>query len=178
MKIYTKTGDKGETGLIGGRRVSKASARIEAYGTADELNALLGVIHSQLVAGDLKDWIIVIQNELHILCADLANADLGNQGERIEDSHVQQLENLCDQLDADLAPLSSFILPSGSLEGSFLHYARTVARRAERRMIELNEHEEINGAAVRYINRLSDLFFLMARTENKRAGRPELNPEY
>ena len=178
MKIYTKTGDNGETGLIGGRRVSKASARIEAYGTADELNALLGVIHSQLGVSELKDWIIKIQNELHILCADLANADLANQGERIQDSHVQQLEDLCDELDAALAPLSSFILPSGSLEGSFLHYARTVARRAERRMIELNEHEEINSAAIRYINRLSDLFFLMARTENKRTGQPELNPEY
>ena len=178
MKIYTKTGDQGETGLIGGRRVSKASLRIEAYGTADELNAMLGVVYSQLPESELKTFVLETQNELHILCADLANADLASDGERISEKNVMRLEEYCDQLDEKLPALKNFILPSGSVEGSFLHYARTVARRAERRLIELSEQEEINSEAIKYLNRLSDLLFLMARTVNHDAGQPELNPHY
>jgi cob(I)alamin adenosyltransferase len=180
MKIYTRTGDEGETGLLGDKRVSKASPRIEAYGTVDELNAALGVVVSQL--GDdaeLKGMIEAIQNELHIACADLAAPDLSDgKIPRIQAEHVAQLEKLCDEIDAKLPPLEKFVLPGGTPAGALLHWARTVCRRAERRVVELASQEEINPEVVRYWNRLSDLLFLMARLANQRAGHPEVHPEY
>lgn len=178
MKIYTRTGDKGETGLFGGKRVSKASLRIEAYGTVDELNAALGIVASQVGSPEMKQMLERLQNELHIVCADLANPDLKSQSPRITASHVAGLEKLCDQLDESLSPLKKFILPGGSLSGSLLHYTRTVARRAERRTVELATHEEINPETVRYLNRLSDLLFLMARAVNQQTGVPEAHPDY
>ncbi len=178
MKIYTRRGDKGETGLFGGRRVSKASLRIEAYGTVDELNALLGVAAVQVEDPKLKEWIERVQNDLHIVCADLANPDLKRDGPRISAPHVEGLENLCDQLDEKLPPLKRFILPGGTFAGGLLHFARTVARRAERRTVELAAHEEINPEVIKYLNRLSDLLFLMARLVNHQAGMPETHPHY
>jgi cob(I)alamin adenosyltransferase len=178
MKIYTRTGDKGETGLLGGKRVSKASLRIEAYGTADELNAALGMVASQVQAAEIVVVIEKLQNELHIVCADLANPQLTSSGPRITSKHVEEVEKLCDQLDEKLPPLKQFILPGGTFAGALLHYARTVARRAERCTVELAAHEEINPEVVRYLNRLSDLLFLLARIVNQQAGVPETHPDY
>lgn len=178
MRIYTRTGDKGETGLFGGKRVSKASARIEAYGTADELNATLGMAASQLSSPKMRKLIERLQNELHIICADLANPDLKSQSPRISAVQVEGLEKLCDQLAETLPTLKRFILPGGSLGGALLHYARTVARRGERCVVELSRHEEINPEVVKYLNRLSDLLFLMARAVNQEAGIPEIHPDY
>ena len=178
MKIYTRTGDKGETGLFGGRRVSKASVRIDAYGTADELNAALGMAASQTGHPEMKAMLEKLQNELHIICADLANPDAKNPSPRITAAHVQALEKLCDQLDEKLPPLKQFILPSGTFPATLLHYARTVARRAERRTVELASQEEVNPETVKYLNRLSDLLFLMARAVNQQAGVPEIHPIY
>jgi len=178
MKIYTKTGDKGETGLIGGKRISKASVRIDAYGTADELNAILGVVASQLESENLRTEIILIQNDLHTLCADLASADLSADGPRVSSAHVERLEKLCDDLDENLEPLNNFILPGGSYAGALLHYGRTIARRAERRAIELNDADSINPEVIRYLNRVSDLLFLMARTANAEERVAEIPPTY
>lgn len=178
IKIYTKTGDKGETGLIGGKRVSKASSRIEAYGTVDELNALLGVAATKLSSDSLRDSVEKIQNELHIICADLANPEIDDESPHISAEHIEELEELCDLLDKNLPPLKNFILPGGSEGGALLHYARTIARRAERRVISLSESEKINEEIIRYLNRLSDFLFLMARLENLENSAPEINPQY
>jgi len=180
MKIYTRGGDRGETGLWGGERVSKSSARIEAYGAVDELNSALGVAASQLGEDDgLRAVIERIQNELHIICADLAAPDLSDEKiPRIGAGHVADLEKLCDKLDEELPELKRFILPGGSAAGAMLHWVRTVARRAERRVVRLAAQEEINPEVVRYLNRLSDLLFLMARLVNQQAGLPERHPHY
>lgn len=180
MKIYTRGGDRGETGLFGGERVSKASPRIEAYGTVDELNSALGVAASQLGEDDgLRAIIERIQNELHIICADLAAPDLSDeQIPRIGAGHVEELEKLCDKFDEELPELKRFILPGGSAAGAMLHWARTVTRRAERRVVRLAGQEEINPEVVRYLNRLSDLLFLMARLANQQAGVAERHPRY
>ena len=181
MKIYTRTGDQGETGLLGGGRVSKASPRIEAYGTVDELNAALGVVAAQLDGSEAKarEIIAKVQNELHTVCADLAAPDLQNEKvPRVGAKHVEELERLCDELEEELPPLESFVLPGGTPAGALLHWARTVARRAERRVVELATHEKINTEVVRYLNRLSDLLFLLARWVNHRAGVEERPPSY
>jgi cob(I)alamin adenosyltransferase len=179
VKIYTKTGDRGETGLIGGRRVSKASLRIEAYGTVDELNALLGVCVS-VTAGipDVVEQLIRIQNDLHTIGADLANPSLEGDSPRIGSDHVSRLESWCDLYDENLPPLTQFILPGGSPAGAQLHFARTVARRAERCVIALTEAEKINEFVVQYLNRLSDLLFLMSRFVNLKSNHEEINPDY
>jgi len=174
LKIYTKTGDKGETGLIDGGRVSKAAPRIEAV---DELNAALGVAASQTDNPSLREKIERLQADLHLVCADLANP--GEAGTpRVSGRHVDALESLCDEVDADLVPLTQFILPGGSPAGAGLHFARTVARRAERRVVELAADQPVNEAAVRYLNRLSDLLFLLARWINHRDGAAESHPDY
>jgi cob(I)alamin adenosyltransferase len=179
VRIYTKKGDRGETGLLGGGRVSKASARIEAYGTVDELNAALGVVLSQLDDADIETIIERIQDELHIICADLAALDPADKKvPHIQAEHVKGLEELCDKLDEKLPPLEKFILPGGSVGGALLHWARTVCRRAERRVVKLAEQEEINPEVIRYLNRLSDLLFLLARWVNQQAGSPEVSPHY
>ena len=180
MKIYTRTGDEGETGLLGDQRVSKASPRIEAYGAVDELNAALGVVVSQLSDdAEMKRMIEKIQNELHIACADLSAPDLASEKiPRIQAEHVAELEKLCDEIDERLPPLGKFILPGGTPAGALLHWTRTVARRAERRAVKLASHEEINLEVVKYLNRLSDLLFLMARWANQQAEQPEIHPRY
>jgi len=178
MRIYTRTGDKGETGLLGSRRVSKASLRIEAYGTVDELNAALGVVISKLDDAEAEEIIERVQNELHIICADLAALDPAEKVPHIQAEHVKGLEELCDKISERLSPLEKFILPGGTPAGALLHWARTVARRAERRVVQLAAKEEVNPEVIRYLNRLSDLLFLLARWENHRAGISETSPRY
>lgn len=170
-KIYTRTGDKGDTALSDGSRVAKHDARVEAYGTVDELNATLGLC--RLHAADiLSDRIAVIQNDLFDLGADLARPNMadddkaGYQVLRIIDDQVTRLETEIDEMNADLKPLRSFILPGGTPLAAYLHLSRTVARRAERRATELATNGDVNGAAVRYLNRLSDWLFVAARQSN------------
>lgn len=177
MKIYTKTGDKGDTGLIGGKRVSKASLRIDAYGNVDELNACLGIVLTDLPR-ELLDKMRKLQSDLHLIGADLADPNLESDTPRITEKHVTLLEKWCDVLDETLPPLQQFILPGGSYGGSHLHLARTVARRAERSVIQLAHEEPINPMVVQYLNRLSDLLFIMARWVNHKKGQTEIHPDY
>jgi cob(I)alamin adenosyltransferase len=180
MKIYTKTGDRGETGLFGGARVSKASARVSAYGDVDELNSVLGVVCAHLDASQVSqaetgELLRQIQHDLFVLGAELAkNPDPGkviDLGMPLLDEHdVQRLERAIDQGDAELTPLKTFILPGGSVVASFLHIARTTCRRAERAVVLLAQAESVRDELVRYLNRLSDLLFTLARVQNTRAG--------
>jgi len=167
-RIYTKTGDDGTTGLGDGSRVSKASARIEAYGTVDELNATVGVCLQQPGATAFRERLLAIQNDLFDLVADLcvpmAPARAGPAGPlRIGASRSVRLEGWIDVLNAQLQPLQSFVLPGGGPLACALHVARTVCRRAERRVVELAGREELNPQCAIYLNRLSDLLFVMAR---------------
>ncbi len=170
-KIYTRTGDKGDTALSNGERVAKHNPRVEAYGTVDELNATLGLARLH-AAGDLAAHIATIQNDLFDLGADLSrprmeeDADAGYPVLRIVDTQVARLEAEIDAMNADLSPLRSFILPGGSVLAAHLHLARTVARRAERRATELAQAEHANPAAIRYLNRLSDWLFVAGRVAN------------
>jgi cob(I)alamin adenosyltransferase len=166
-KIYTRTGDKGETSLIGGKRVSKSSARVEAYGDVDELNSILGIVRSEAEDGEIKEIITEIQNDLFIIGADLASPN-EIQVPRISKEKTKELERIIDKFLGELEPLKEFILPSGKGGGPYLHLARAVSRRAERRIVGLMKEEQINGNVLAYINRLSDLLFVMARIENKR----------
>ncbi|KAJ53949.1 cob(I)yrinic acid a c-diamide adenosyltransferase [Actibacterium mucosum KCTC 23349] len=170
-KIYTRTGDKGETALGDGSRVAKYSPRVAAYGTVDELNATLGMarLHAD---GDIDLQISAIQNDLFDLGADLCRPDRDKDGEagypvlRMVDTQVDRLEAEIDAMNDRLEPLRSFILPGGSALSAHLHMARTVARRAERLSVELAQVEDVNPAAVKYLNRLSDWFFVAARIAN------------
>jgi len=170
MKIYTKKGDQGQTSLFGGTKVMKNEARIEAYGTVDELNSVIGVVltHPLTEVGEkiLQD----IQHQLFILGADLATQQTKKAKiERIGNSEIEQLENWIDQLDKKLQPLMNFILPGGTHAGASLHMARTVCRRAERKTVTLKQEEPISDECIIYLNRLSDLLFVMARYENSEA---------
>lgn len=174
MKIYTKKGDSGETFLFGGRRVIKDHSRINACGTVDEVNSILGIVRSCDPANELESILERLQNELFILGTDLATPhDKHNRVQRITRNHVKQLENDIDRLDSTLEPLSSFILPGGSREAAYLHLARTVCRRAERAGISSRKSEKISDEVVAYLNRLSDLLFVMARFQNKSKGIPD-----
>ena len=166
MKIYTKTGDRGDTGLFGGPRVSKDAPRIEAYGTVDELNSVLGVVRSLLAPGDVDSLVEQIQNELFCLGAQLATPNpAAHQTALIGPAQIAGLETAIDRYEAGLAPLTQFILPGGTPAAAQLHLARTVCRRAERRLVTLMTHsaEPIAGELVVYLNRLSDLLFVLAR---------------
>ncbi len=171
-RVYTKTGDKGETSLVGGARVSKSSPRVEAYGDVDELNSLIGLVRAKLHDEEIDEALALIQNDLFTLGSDLASpAEI--EVPRITSSFVTSLEEITDRLLEQLEPLKEFILPGGSESGAALHFARTVARRAERRIVALSEIENINPEAITYINRLSDLLFIIARVTNKRESAPE-----
>lgn len=172
-KIYTRTGDDGSTGLVDGSRLSKDSARVCAYGDVDETNSAIGVARTHLANLALDKVLARIQNELFDLGADLATP-LPKDGQqdaeyalRIIDSQVAQLEADLDQLNEDMEPLTSFVLPGGSAPAAALHLARTVARRAERSMVTLAENSAVNPAALAYINRLSDFLFVAARWCNE-----------
>lgn len=175
MKIYTKTGDKGETALFGGKRVSKDSVRIEAYGNVDELNSQLGVVRGLLSQEEIGRSLAKIQEELFILGADLATprGDERDRVPRISEKEVEGLEVLIDALETRLPPLKSFIVPGGSVPAAHLHVARTVCRRAERTVVHLSRFEDIGAEPVIYLNRLSDLLFVMARIANQAAGTEE-----
>jgi cob(I)alamin adenosyltransferase len=178
MKIYTKRGDEGQTDLRDMSRVSKGSPRIEAYGNADELNSLIGVIRPTGY-DDIDDILASLQNHLHIVQADFANPDPDEDDPVIEESHIEQLEAWIDDKSEELDPLESFILPGGSNAGARLHQARAVCRRAERRAVVFEaEADEMNEQAVAYLNRLSDLLFTLGRLVNERDGVAEENPTY
>ncbi len=167
-KIYTRGGDAGETSLGSGDRVKKHDVRVAAYGTSDEANAVIGIarLHTK---GDVDDMLMRIQNDLFDLGADLCTPENGKRSEgalRIVDAQVDRLEQEIDAMNADLQPLSSFILPGGSAAASYLHLARTVSRRCERLMTELAIYEDVNPAALKYMNRLSDHLFVLARKVN------------
>ena len=176
MKIYTRTGDDGTTGLLGPGRVAKSDPRVEAYGSVDDLNASLGVARSLDAGAWVTTELGAIQARLFSLGAELAAtapASLANL-ERITDADVGMLEQAIDRLDADLAPLRNFILPAGHVLAAQLHLARTVCRRAERRLVALAETSAVEPRLVRYLNRLADLLFVMARWCNHRAGVAEV----
>ncbi len=169
MKIYTKTGDKGETSLFGGGRVPKDDLRIEAYGTVDELNSLIGTVRVMNDAKKIDGILADIQDTLFVLGADLATpAGTKNaSAPRVSGADIVSIERKIDELDALLDPLKSFILPGGSKAAAFLHHARTVCRRAERRVTSLRKQGGASEETLIYLNRLSDLLFVLARYSNK-----------
>jgi cob(I)alamin adenosyltransferase len=176
-KVYTRTGDDGRTGLGGGQRVPKDAPRIEAYGTVDELNSTIGVALAAGVVPEIAERLHAIQNELFHLGSDLCILEEDKARmpvPRIEERHVAALEKTMDALTEQLAPLENFVLPGGAPGAAALHVARTVCRRAERRVIALSRVEAIGPQTVVYLNRLSDALFVMARYENARRGVPDV----
>jgi cob(I)alamin adenosyltransferase len=179
MKIYTKTGDTGQTGLFGGGRVSKDDPRVEAYGDVDELNACLGVARAVEIMPRIDEVLVPIQRDLFSIGALLATPDLEKMHDhlakaRIDDDRIVSLEKEIDACDRELEPLRAFIVPGGTPKAASLHIARTVCRRAERRVISLQKEVEIPQIVVVYLNRLSDLLFTLARVANTRAGAGEV----
>lgn len=174
MKIYTRTGDDGTTALFAGGRVSKAHLRVEAYGTVDELNAALGAARTLHPAGDA--YLVQVQRQLFVLGADLATPQSAavRRIMRVNEAMVTWLEELIDQLTADLPPLTHFILPGGCPAAAQIHIARTVCRRAERLVVALAQDEPLNEHVIPYLNRLSDFLFTLARWENAQAGVPDV----
>ena len=174
-RIYTKSGDKGTTALGTGKRVAKHDSRVEAYGTVDETNAAIGIarLHTK---GDADEMLARIQNDLFDLGADLCapGGDAPKERLRIIEAQVERLEHEIDRMNAELAPLNSFVLPGGSAASPYLHLARTIARRAERDITRLAESEPVNPAAIRYINRLSDHLFVLARFLNDKGAKDVL----
>lgn len=170
-KIYTKTGDKGTTALGNGTRVAKHSLRVNAYGTVDETNATVGLAR-QHCEGEMDAQLAAIQNDLFDLGADLCRPDMEKDADaeyqplRVTDAQVTRLEGEIDAMNAALKPLRSFILPGGSALAAQMHLCRTVSRRAERMTVELSESESVNPAAIQYLNRLSDWFFVAGRIAN------------
>jgi cob(I)alamin adenosyltransferase len=179
MKIYTKTGDAGDTGLFGGGRVPKSHPRVEAYGDVDELNAVLGLVRAAEPMPRIDEVLVPIQRDLFAIGALLATPDREKMQShlakaQIDDDRIKDLEQAIDDGDAELEPLKSFIVPGGTHKAAALHVARTVCRRAERRVVELASHTEIPTLVVIYLNRLSDLLFTLARVANKRSGAGEV----
>jgi cob(I)alamin adenosyltransferase len=182
-KVYTRTGDKGETALVGGKRVPKDSPRIDAYGTIDELNSVVGLARvfneESLDAGEAHQFLdgvlCQIQDELFDLGSELATPpEFFKEGMyRVSESEIDRIEKSIDRCQKDLEPLKSFILPGGGRIGAYLHQCRTVCRRAEREILRLSRSEDINDCALKYVNRLSDLFFVLSRWIAKQTGEPE-----
>jgi cob(I)alamin adenosyltransferase len=175
MRIYTKTGDAGETGLFGGGRVSKADLRVEAYGSVDELNAQLGWAETLLRHLPLQEELRAIQSDLLVAGADLATpagatSVAAARTRRVEPAQIERLEARIDQYDAETAPLAHFILPGGASGAAALHVCRGVCRRAERSVVRLSHAEAVNPAVLVYLNRLSDFLFVLARWVNAREG--------
>jgi len=174
LKIYTKTGDDGTTGLQGNSRISKSHPRIIAYGTIDEANAVLGIISSYELDEDIAVLLNLIQNELFIVGADLSNPKLEDEKNRVTSDMIYNLEKNIDKYEEELSPLTNFILPGGNTVASQLHHVRTVIRRAEICIVLLSEQEKINNNCIKYVNRLSDLFFVLGRVSNKRSGQNDI----
>jgi cob(I)alamin adenosyltransferase len=169
-KIYTRTGDDGTTGLGDGTRTQKDSLRVETFGTIDELNSAVGVLIAHIDDAGLASLLLDVQHDLFDLGGELCIPG----AEVIADRHTTRLENELDKLNADLPPLKDFILPGGSRSAAQAHLARTIGRRAERRLISLARHEPVNEPAIRYLNRLSDLLFVVARTLARADGAGEV----
>ena len=180
MKIYTRTGDAGETALFGGGRVSKDHPRVAAYGTVDELNASVGVAATAVADEEIRDRLGRIQHDLFAVGAVLATIPPQEDRPRpkglpdLPMARVAEMEAWMDAADGEIAPLRAFILPGGSAGAASLHSARTVCRRAERAVVHLTTLEQVDEGIVVYLNRLSDLFFTFARLENHRAGTPDV----
>ena len=181
FKIYTKTGDKGETSLYGGTRVSKAAARVESYGTLDELNAFIGLAKAEISDEKVLNQLQKIQFYLFTVGSETATPTdkliLANGKNRLDlmisEKEILELEHWMDDLDAELEPLQFFILPSGGKAAASVHVCRTVCRRAERAMVHLNETEEVRPELIKYLNRLSDYLFILARYISKISGEKE-----
>jgi len=179
MKIYTRTGDEGDTGLFGGGRVTKDHPRVEAYGDIDELNAAIGMARAVELMPRVDEVLAPLQRDLFAIGALLATPDRDKMAEqlakaRIDEERIAQLERAIDEGDAELEPLKAFIMPGGTPKAAALHVARTVCRRAERRVVALARDTELPGLVTIYLNRLSDLLFTLARVANSRAGAGEV----
>ena len=179
MKIYTKTGDKGDTGLIDGSRISKSDLRIIAYGEVDEANSHIGLIISNIeknsIFDDVKKILLDVQQDLFVLGAELANPNtLKDDNMLVKREMSSTIEKYIDNFESELAPISNFILPGGSIESSLLHICRTVVRRAETSAVALAKEQKINQEILTYLNRISDLFFVLARVTNKRQKRNDI----
>ena len=168
MKIYTKTSDDGKTSLFDNSRVWKSHERIVSYGAIDELNSAVGIAISMDLDHQLKEILVRIQNELFIVGSDLANPNMSDTKIRTTENMILSLENDIDTFESELSELTNFILPGGTLMSSILHLSRTIARRAETHVTALSQKEEINIIVIVYLNRLSDLLFVLARVLNKR----------
>ena len=169
-KIYTRTGDSGTTGLGDGSRVAKDSARVTAYGTVDELNSQIGVVIACEIAGDIREFLLAVQHQLFDLGGELCIP--GHAA--IFDADVERLEQTLDRYNADLPPLKDFILPGGGMAAAQCHVARTVCRRAERELVTLSHHDAVRPEAIRYLNRLSDLLFVLCRVLARASGHGEV----
>jgi len=176
MKVYTKTGDKGETSLLGGTRVPKYHLRLESYGTLDELNSHIGLLRDKVTDESIRDFLLDIQHKIFSICSTLAYEKDDNAFNipKIENLHIEKLENKMDEYLDELPELNNFILPGGNEQTSISHIARTVCRRAERRIIELANTTEIDELTIKYVNRLSDYFFVLARKLLFIAGESEI----
>tara|TARA_B100001750_G_scaffold240891_1_gene251382 strand:+ start:669 stop:1205 length:537 start_codon:yes stop_codon:yes gene_type:complete len=174
MKIYTKTGDEGKTSLFDNSRVWKSDQRIMSYGAVDELNSSLGIALSMELDPEIKEILIRLQNDLFIVGSDLANPDMSDKKIRTTKEMITFLEQKIDLIEPQLEPLTSFILPGGSLLASILHLSRTISRRAETHVVALSQNESINQDAAIYLNRLSDLMFILARVMNQRKNIPDV----
>ena len=174
MKIYTKTGDGGDTGLQGNLRIAKSHPRIISYGTVDEANAALGIVLVNSLDDDITKILTKIQNDLFLVGADLSNPNLVDMKNRVTLDMVERLEHNIDKFESELAPLTNFILPGGNIAAAQLHYVRTVVRRAETQVVQLSKKDEINSNCIKYLNRLSDLFFVMGRLINKRKNKEDI----
>jgi len=174
VKIYTKTGDAGETGLFGGGRVSKDDPRVQAYGDVDELNAWIGFVVAIHLPAFESNVLQTIQRDLFAIGAELATPDPAKLRASLDPATVTALETVIDSYDPKLKPLKNFILPGGSPKGAALHVARTVCRRAERSVVALAQIQQINPLIIRYLNRLSDLLFVLARAVNMQTGHDDI----
>ena len=179
MKIYTKTGDAGDTGLFGGGRVHKDDPRVEAYGDVDELNAVLGMVRAVEQMPRIDEVLVPVQRDLFAIGALLATPDRDKMAShlekaRIDDERIAELEQAIDDAESELEPLRAFIVPGGTPKAAALHVARTVCRRAERHVVRLQHEVELPELTVIYLNRLSDLLFTLARLANHRAGAGEV----
>ena len=174
MKIYTKTGDDGNTGLQGNFRIAKSHPRIISYGTVDEANAALGLVLVNSLDEDIAKILTDIQNDLFLVGADLSNPNLNDVKNRVSLDMVEKIEQSIDKFESELPPLTNFILPGGDIAAAQLHYVRTVVRRAETQVVQLSENDEINSNCIKYLNRLSDLFFVLGRLINKRKNRNDI----
>jgi cob(I)alamin adenosyltransferase len=168
MKIYTKTGDDGNTGLQGNLRIAKSHPRIISYGIVDEANAALGVVLTNSLDDDIAEILTDIQNDLFLVGSDLSNPNLNDVKNRVALNMVEKLEQHIDKFELELPLLTNFILPGGDIAAAQLHYVRTIVRRAETQVVQLSEKDEINSNCIKYLNRLSDLFFVLGRLINKR----------